>query len=96
MLVLGFPDFGVIWLLAHAFPSPTPISMLRPSGRSHPRAFGANIELGGQTYNHNMQTTTRKHPVRRTHTFRTTAKHTDRQTGRYHVGRQCPRQLLSL
>ena len=69
---------------ARAFPSPTPISMLRPSGRSHPRAFGANIEHGGQTYSHNMQTPTHTNTLSDVHTHTHILNHseTQRQTNR--------------
>ena len=63
-------DLGVIWLLAHVFPSHTPIPMC------------ANIELGGQTYNHNVQTPTHKHLVTRTHTHIPIHSETHRQTNR--------------
>ena len=57
MLLSRFPDFGVIWLMAHAFPSPIQSSMLRPSGRSHPRAFGAKgADIQPQHANTNTQT----------------------------------------
>ena len=56
--------------------------MLRPSGRSHPRAFGANIELGGQTYNHNMHTPTHTHTPCQTYTHMSNHSETHRQTNR--------------